>query len=274
MFLLYLTDGERCYGQRRMRPYPRKRWAFQVIFEGAASMLIRSEEGVSEIRLDGAFLTIAGPQCHHGWSGEESDRCNVFAFHFDAVDDIVASLVGNDGYRMIPLSDGELALIQQLHDRCAAVSKSIPATARLVYQVTVCELSLVLLRHLSAGELQAPPDLAARKVAAAMAWFEANLAYRPTLAEVAASVHLSPAHLRRLFHQAIGCAPHTAFTRTSFERATGMMKDPSLTLEQIALDIGFGSSSAFSRAFKTHFGLSPKAYRERLLIRKTIPSAL
>ncbi|HWL52658.1 MAG TPA: AraC family transcriptional regulator [Chthoniobacteraceae bacterium] len=265
MSLLYLTDGERRYGQRRLTPFPRKRWAFQTLFDGNASMLIRSAKGVHEEALAGSVLTVAGPQCVHNWGGAEADRCRVVVFHFDAVDDRVAGVVGHDGYRIVPLTDGEVGFIQQLHDRCAAVARESLAVARLVHQVAVAELSLLLLRRLAPAELQSSSDLAARKVAAAMAWFEANLAYRPTLAQVAAGVHLSPAHLRRLFHQATGCSPHAAFSRTSFERAVGMMHDPALTLEQIAFDVGFGSSSAFSRAFKARFGLSPQGYRERLI---------
>ncbi|HZW13200.1 MAG TPA: AraC family transcriptional regulator [Noviherbaspirillum sp.] len=40
-----------------------------------------------------------------------------------------------------------------------------------------------------------------------------------------------------------------------------LLGDPAVPVLNVALSVGFGSSEAFSRAFKTHFGLTPSTWR-------------
>jgi transcriptional regulator GlxA family with amidase domain len=107
-------------------------------------------------------------------------------------------------------------------------------------------------------------DFGKSKVIEALAWYNANLAFGPNIEEVAHAVHLSSTHLRRLFHKVWGTSPQAAFTHAQFERAKELMLDQVISLERIAEYSGFGSASAFSRAFKVEFGVSPKSYRSKL----------
>ncbi len=263
MYLLYLAAGERRYGKLHPRPYARKRWAFQFILKGKVSMMIRQEGAASPVeeRLKGDLLTVAGPQCVHDWGGSLEDRCEVLVFHFDEADTALAPLIGNDGYRLLSVTEEEVTLARNLHARCAAAQKSATPLAAPVYRIAAAELTLMTLGKIDTSSLRPPQEAASRKVAAALAWLEVHLHHQPTLEEVARAVHLSPAHLRRLFHQITGASPHASFRRLRFEAAIALMADPTLTLEQIALDTGFGSASAFSRAFRSHFGTSPGSYR-------------
>jgi AraC-like DNA-binding protein len=49
------------------------------------------------------------------------------------------------------------------------------------------------------------------------------------------------------------------------EKAITMLSNSRLTIKEIALDIGYQSSRAFSRAFANSVGLSPSAYRKHLV---------
>jgi AraC family transcriptional regulator len=48
--------------------------------------------------------------------------------------------------------------------------------------------------------------------------------------------------------------------RTRLERALYLMSHGPKSLTEIALEVGFNSSSDFSRSFKSHFGASPRAF--------------
>jgi AraC family transcriptional regulator len=276
MFLLYRNQGERRFGRQPIAPYPRRAWEFQVVIEGRCSLLIRDDNATRQERLTGPILAVTGPECVHGWGGNPSDVCKVIIFHFDEVDYAVRSIVGQPGYRLLRFSPEEVPAFQALYDRCGEARRAIgttPPEAKrraglfepLVYQIVATELALFFLKHISKNELGPAPTFGESKVAEALAWYEANLGRRPTLSDVALAVHISSTHLRRLFHRIRDLSPKNAFMRVQFERVKWLMRDPSMTLDQIGESAGFGSASAFSRAFKKEFGVSPRTYRETRL---------
>jgi len=300
MLLLYRIQGERRYGIKPFPPHRRKAWAFQIILEGTCSLLVREDNVTREERIKGPVLAIAGPDCAHVWSGREDDYCKVMAFHFDQADPILCSVIGQSGHRCVDLSESDLLTLQALYDRCNEVrravgfmsarvhasykenaanvspketqpprisldtSKKAGFFAPLIYGVVSRELTLLFLKHISRSELGPAPDFGESKVAEALAWYEMNLASGPNIQEVASAIHISPTHLRRLFHKVRGMSPQAAFTRVQFERAKWLMRDLAMPLERVAENSGFGSASAFSRTFTKEFGISPKMHRLKM----------
>lgn len=275
MLLLYRNRGERRYGKAPLIPYRRGAWEFQFLFDGHCNLLLRKDESMHTERITVPTLVVSGPDCVHGWGGEPSDVCRSIIFHFDEAEYTVRTIVGNEGYRRIPLRAPFLPLIEQLYDRCGEARKTIGATPieaqrsmgvlePLIYRIVASELTLFFLKHIPRVQWGDPPNYGTTKVNEAMAWYEANLQKGPSIAEVAEAIHLSSSHLRRLFHKVRGISPQEAFTDVQFERAKWLMRDPEMTLEQISEHAGFGSGSAFSRAFKAEFQISPLAYRQRI----------
>lgn len=275
MFLLYRNQGERRYGLQPIAPYSRRAWQFQFITEGQCSILLREGEVTREERLVGPVLSIAGPDCVHGFGGRPEDVCQATIFHLDEADFTLRSIIGRSGHRRLRFSPAELPALRALYDRCSEARRAIgtsPPEAKkragffepLIYGIVANELTLFFLRHIPRAELGPAPNFGETKVVEALAWYASNLVRSPSAADVARAVHVSPTHLRRLFHKIRSISPQTAFTRVQFERVKWLMRDSSMTLERIAESSGFGSASAFSRAFKTEFGISPKGYRETL----------
>jgi AraC-like DNA-binding protein len=82
-----------------------------------------------------------------------------------------------------------------------------------------------------------------------------------SLERLAARVDLSPFHFLRTFGRVTGLTPHQYVRRTRLRlAATRLATDRSHILD-VALDSGFGDVSAFNRAFRTEFGVSPRQYR-------------
>jgi AraC family transcriptional regulator len=76
--------------------------------------------------------------------------------------------------------------------------------------------------------------------------------------------HFSPFHFHRLFAAWMGETLGDYLRRRRVEvGAAKLSAQPKLTVLQAALDVGFGSSEAFSRAFKARFGLSPSGWRAK-----------
>ncbi|MEZ4451419.1 MAG: AraC family transcriptional regulator [Nannocystaceae bacterium] len=87
-----------------------------------------------------------------------------------------------------------------------------------------------------------------------------NLAAPLRLEEVAKVAAFSPFHFHRIFRAMIGETLHDFVKRTRLERALYLMSHGRRSLTEIALDVGFKSSSDFSRSFKARFGASPRAF--------------
>ncbi|MEU3269886.1 AraC family transcriptional regulator [Saccharomonospora sp. NPDC006951] len=83
---------------------------------------------------------------------------------------------------------------------------------------------------------------------------------------IASAHHISVSYLHRLFDET-GVAGW--IRRQRLERARRDLADPALTataIQEIAAGRGFAHPAAFSRAFRTAYGLSPRDYRETRLL--------
>ena len=79
---------------------------------------------------------------------------------------------------------------------------------------------------------------------------------------LAATVELSPSHLRHLFKQQMGTSI-TAFARElRLQLAGQLLRTTFRSLKQIRYDVGIPDASNFVRDFKRRFGMTPSVYRQ------------
>ena len=82
-----------------------------------------------------------------------------------------------------------------------------------------------------------------------------------TLTTLAARVHMSTEHLRRLCLRELGRTPMQQLTSLRIQRAKELLETSDDKLEAIAPMVGYLSALVFSRAFKRWVGLTPTEYR-------------
>ena len=80
------------------------------------------------------------------------------------------------------------------------------------------------------------------------------------LADVAAGLALSPSELQRRLEQ-VGTSFRAEVERVRRTLTEQYLRDPSLSLIEIAFLLGFSEQSAFSRACRRWFGKPPSALR-------------
>ena len=83
------------------------------------------------------------------------------------------------------------------------------------------------------------------------------------IAEIAALVHVHPAHLARVFRAHHGETIGHRIRRLRIDWAIGQLVEGERPLRDIAAQAGFAHQSHFSRAFKEYTGWPPAQYRER-----------
>jgi AraC family transcriptional regulator len=79
--------------------------------------------------------------------------------------------------------------------------------------------------------------------------------------DLAAACYLSYSGLQKLFDYALGCSVSEYITKRRLTLATRELSEKGKTVTGIALDYGYGSPEAFSRAFKRFWGIPPKEFR-------------
>lgn len=85
----------------------------------------------------------------------------------------------------------------------------------------------------------------------------------PSLEQVAEQLNMAPWTVRRRLIDE-GVTFQKVLNSTRSELAQSYVKDTDLTLGEIAYLLGFGSATAFQRAFKRWVGVAPGIYRQRI----------
>jgi transcriptional regulator GlxA family with amidase domain len=100
-------------------------------------------------------------------------------------------------------------------------------------------------------------------VAAAMAYTNSHLE-SVTAAAVCRAVGISERTLRRLFRSELDMSWRDYLLQSRLLRSMALLAEPGPSVLQVAMSVGFQSSSAFTRAFGGHTGETPSAYRRRV----------
>ncbi|MCY1139677.1 AraC family transcriptional regulator [Actinoplanes sp. Pm04-4] len=129
-------------------------------------------------------------------------------------------------------------------------------------------LALVMLIHLLRLHLAAAPPaggwlagLADPVVGPALRAMHGKPAYAWTVADLAAVAAVSRSTLAARFKQVVGQGPLDYLTQWRIELAAARLRHGDHTVAAIAHEVGYGSESALSTAFKRVTGQSPRAYR-------------
>ncbi|MBQ9794938.1 MAG: helix-turn-helix transcriptional regulator, partial [Clostridia bacterium] len=85
---------------------------------------------------------------------------------------------------------------------------------------------------------------------------------RVTLVTLADKLGYSPAYVSRKFRQVSGMTLRAYLQCRRLAFALTELRDSERGILEIALDYGFSSHEAFTRAFKDSYGVTPSEYRE------------
>lgn len=98
----------------------------------------------------------------------------------------------------------------------------------------------------------------------AFLFIDKNLESELTLEKIADIAHYSPFHFHRIFRFITGEALNGYITRKRLEKAAlVLVHQREVKVTELALQNGFSSNSAFTRAFRKYYGISPTDFRKR-----------
>jgi AraC family transcriptional regulator len=95
-------------------------------------------------------------------------------------------------------------------------------------------------------------------------YMEAHLAEELPLADLATLTSLSAHHFGQAFKAATGLPPHQYVIQSRVARARELLRDPTLTIVEVAIMLGFSSQSHLTQHFRRLTGITPARFRRDL----------
>ncbi|NRQ39414.1 AraC family transcriptional regulator [Nonomuraea sp. NN258] len=106
-----------------------------------------------------------------------------------------------------------------------------------------------------------PPTPQGSALEPLLTWLQDDLGRDLTLADIAARAGTSTRTLIRRFREQTGDTPLQWLHRARIRRSQHLLETTDHSIERIAAQVGFGSSTAFRDRFKRTVGVSPHTYR-------------
>lgn len=117
------------------------------------------------------------------------------------------------------------------------------------------------LQSIPSVKLQTKRDLC-RRILQGKEFIDSNFTQALTIDQIARAAGMSEYHFFRLFKQTIGLSPYQYILSCRLNNSVKLLKTDH-SVSDVAIAMGFSDIYAFSKAFKKHFGVSPKGYAEQ-----------
>jgi AraC-like DNA-binding protein len=124
-----------------------------------------------------------------------------------------------------------------------------------------------VIRHRSnvSGQLKRVPDfLALKMLKTAIEYIQDNLQRELSLDGIAGIVGLSPFYFAHSFKATTGIAPYRYVLQCRIERAKVLLRESSLSIAEIAYEVGFGNQSHMTTVFRKTLQVTPNVYRQHV----------
>ena len=175
---------------------------------------------------------------------------------------------------LLPLQSGRLSLPVRLtpNDLCylqaAACLREVEEASRSKlpgYELLVKGALLRFLALLIAQGKQQPPAETAdtQRLKTVLQWLSAHYAEALRVADAAGVCSFSASHFMRWFRQMTGQSFIAFLNEYRLNAAAEALQTTDETILTIASRYGFENLSYFNRAFKAHFGMTPREYRKK-----------
>lgn len=95
----------------------------------------------------------------------------------------------------------------------------------------------------------------------ATAFMDNNYPDSISLDDIVTVSGLSKYHFTRLFHEKMNTTPIQYLTKLRINKAMELLKNEQLTVEAIALKVGFSNGNYFTKVFRSYLGVAPSTFR-------------
>jgi AraC family transcriptional regulator len=248
-------------------------------FRGPLHLLVAYEEGIRcngetliedlprstqrDVKRKLAFVP-AGHE-YREWQ-EPRTRGRIIYFYFDPAKTPVDPSAGPAGTALAPRLFFEDNTLWETAVKMAALIENGAENRQYCEALGVVLAHELVRRNAGARRVEPPArgGLAGWQRRIVAAYIEEHIAEQIPLATLARFVRLSAYHFCRAFKQSFGMPPHRYHNARRIEHAKTLLAQPTCSVTEIALKVGFSETSSFTAAFRKTTGSTPTAYRRSL----------
>ncbi|MDL2206063.1 AraC family transcriptional regulator [Eubacteriales bacterium OttesenSCG-928-N13] len=151
---------------------------------------------------------------------------------------------------------------------CAGIERVLPLIRQMHADVAELRMgalaaqgALQMLLALIAQQRPEQSDAQQAYYRRAMWYMEGNYTLPIRIEDVAKFVGLSRSQLFRVFQRAAGVSPKAALSEIRMNRAKMLLREPDLTLEQVASSVGVAGAARLGVLFREAYGITAGRYR-------------
>jgi AraC-like DNA-binding protein len=158
--------------------------------------------------------------------------------------------------------DAILSLIDGIHGE----GVSLRHDAQDMCVMLLSQLLLVIVRAATkSSEMLGRSESSGSIVRGAISLINKRYREKLSIAEIAAHSFVCPQHLSREFKRATGMSVLKYIQHLRVQDAAVKLADTDMTVEEIAVNVGYGDAAFFIRVFAEHTGVTPGKYRGEIM---------
>ncbi len=153
-------------------------------------------------------------------------------------------------------------ILQKLHQLSKLQSQP---DVELQTRNLVSEIWLLLLEELKHTQIKSSPVKNKDRILTMLAYIQENYSSKLTLQEIADASAISTRECLRCFQASIQQSPMEYLMEYRIQMAAKLLETTDLSITEIAMETGWGSSSYFTKTFRSFRGKTPNTYRKEYL---------
>ncbi len=141
----------------------------------------------------------------------------------------------------------------------------------ILYRESITGMAMILIVQLSRMDMEDTATLKSAirrksgldQVRPALDFIKDHYSSSIKISELASECHMSESHFRRLFEENIGLTPVEYLNRIRILQACELIRRTGKSMEEVAVKVGFTTTSTFNRNFKRITGTSPYKWKKQ-----------
>ena len=169
----------------------------------------------------------------------------------------------DDGIHIIDLGFSERAVLESLLNSMLNEYKRETDASKCFLKTALSELLLLSMKSEASRESEETyKDTTHKTIALAAAYINNNFSEDVSLNLLAERFFISPCYLSRSFKRVTGSSFSEYLNGVRIKEARRLLLKSDMSVSEIAIFVGFKSTTHFGRAFKALVGVSPLSYRK------------
>lgn len=248
--LAYAAWGFRRYGEAPIEPALHEGWHYFVVLAGTPTLLIGGETVIMRPGMG----TLCHPDCPVGNIDTPGRRCRVLIWIWRTPPRHSALQPSPRQPLSFLFTPPELRKLEHVHRACReAASRS---TERGMLELHAARIDADLC-FLDAAEQRAAKDNDIR-LELAINFLRSHLKTASPVRELQDYLQVSATSLKELFHRQAGTTPRSFAAAWRMQWAREQLASRRASVKSVSYSLGYRHTNDFSRAFKKHFGRSPR----------------